>query len=144
MDPTVAVQVTLDWPDAVNCCVAPSVTLAVAGVTVIGGEVVLTKVTVAVAVWLVELVAVMVTVLEVGMVAGAVKRPVALMLPADADQVALEVAVNCWVAPKATLAVAGETLNAVPPELPTGIVNMFEKSEPGFFTLTGVVVTAPS
>ncbi len=95
MEPAVAVQVTLDWPVAVNCCVVPRVTLAVAGVTVIGGDVVLTRVTVAVAVWLLEFFAVMVTVLDEGMVAGAVKSPVALMVPAVVDHVALAVAVNC-------------------------------------------------
>ena len=144
MEPAVAVHVTLDWPVAVKCCVAPNVTFAVAGDTVIGGDVVLTSVTVAVAVWLLELVAVMVTVADAGIVAGAVKSPAALMVPADADHVALELAVNCCVAPNVTVAFSGDTLNVVPLEPPTGIARMLENSEPGFFTLTAVVDTAPS
>ncbi len=36
MDPAVADHVTVDWPVAVNCCVAPKATFAVAGATVMG------------------------------------------------------------------------------------------------------------
>jgi hypothetical protein len=57
-----------------------------------------------------------------GIVAGAVKSPADVMVPAEAVQVT-EVcpdAVNCWVAPRATDAVDGET--AIGP--PSGCVSV--------------------
>src|SRR5277367_4852306 len=134
MEPADAVHVTLDWPVAVNCWVIPNVTFAVAGVTVMGAADAV-SVTFAVAVWLPALVAVMMTALVAGMVAGAVKRPLELMLPADAVQVALEEAVNCSVPPRTTLAEVGEILNVGAD--PNGTVMILENSEPGFFTFTG-------
>src|SRR5579871_858781 len=108
MVPAVAVHVTLVCPLAVNCCVPPRATEAVAGLTVIG-EAVLVSVTVAVADWLPVPVALIVTVLDIGMVVGAVYRPEVLMVPSVADHVTLvcPLAVNCCVPPKATEAVAG-------------------------------------
>ncbi len=71
MEPAVADHVTLDWPVAVNCCVSPSVTFAVAGLTVIGegSEI---RVTVAVPDWLPTPEALMVTVLVESIMVGAV------------------------------------------------------------------------
>src|SRR5579871_6271455 len=111
MVPAVAVHVTLVCPLAVNCCVPPRATEAVAGLTVIG-EAVLVSVTVAVADWLPVPVALIVTVLDIGMVVGAVYRPEVLMVPAVAVHVTLvcPLAVNCCVPPRATDAVAGLTV----------------------------------
>jgi hypothetical protein len=58
-----------------------------------------------------EAVALITTVGEAGIVVGAVNKPVALIVPAEADHVTPveTVAVNCWVPPSATLAVGGDT-----------------------------------
>jgi hypothetical protein len=84
---------------------------------------------------LLALIAVMVTVLDDGMVTGAVKRPPSVMVPVEADQVALAVAVNCCLPPSATLAVEGLTLKGMLDA--NGTVMIFENSEPGFLTFTG-------
>jgi hypothetical protein len=78
---------------------------------------------------------VIVTVLDDGIVTGAVKSPPSVMVPADADQVALAVAVNCCFAPNATLALEGLTLKGMLDA--NGTVIIFENSEPGFLTFTG-------
>jgi hypothetical protein len=52
--------------------------------------------------------AVTVTELEDAMVDGAVYKPLALMVPADAVQAAAPAEVNCWVAPSLTVADFGE------------------------------------
>ena len=64
--------------------------------------------------------AVIVTELEVGIVAGALKRPVAEMVPAEAVQATVlwPDAVNCCVAPSPTCAVDGETVIGPPPVVP--------------------------
>jgi hypothetical protein len=72
----------------------------------------LTRVTVAKPLWLLEPEAVTVTVGEFGIVAGAVNKPVVSIFPAVAVHVTVDcpVSVNCCVAPSATWAVAGETV----------------------------------
>ena len=55
-----------------------------------------------------EPVAVTVTVGDEGILAGAMYSPVELIVPAVADQLVAPEAVNCWVAPSATVALAGE------------------------------------
>ena len=109
IDPAEADQVTLAWPVAVNCCVAPSKTLTDAGETVTGGAGA-TSVTVAWPVRLPAPAAVIVTMAEEGIAAGAAYNPAALIDPADADHVTADglEAVNCWVVPSVTLTVAGE------------------------------------
>ena len=105
MVPAVAVHPAA--PVAVNCCVLPRVTVAVAGETTIGVAVP------SVAVVLVDPpapVAVMVTLLpEVGILDGAVKRPAEVIVPADAVQLVAPVAENCCVPLRATVGVAGRT-----------------------------------
>ncbi len=86
IDPAEADHVTLAWPVAVNGCVPPNTTLAVAGETVMGEDGA-TSVTVAVPDWFPVPVALIVTVLEAGITVGAVKRPDVLIDPADADHV---------------------------------------------------------
>jgi hypothetical protein len=101
MLPAVALQLVA--PVEVNCCFAPSIMLAVAGEMVCDAS----NVTV-------ELaepprpVAVIVTVEDDGIDAGAVYNPFELMLPAVAVQLVAPGAVNCCVAPRMTLAVVGE------------------------------------
>ena len=57
-----------------------------------------------------EAVALITTVDEAGMVVGAVNKPVALIVPAEADHVTPEtVVVNCSVPPSGTLALSGDT-----------------------------------
>jgi hypothetical protein len=66
--------------------------------------------------------AVIVTVFDDGIVAGAVNRPAVVIVPAVADQVTDDCpdAVNCCVAPSATDAVRGETVIGPP----NGAVNV--------------------
>jgi hypothetical protein len=96
IDPADADHVTLAWPVAVNCCVPLNTTLAVAGVTMMG-EAGAIRVTVAVPDWFPVPVALTVRVFEAGITVGAVKRPVVLIDPADADHVTPDwpLAVNC-------------------------------------------------
>jgi hypothetical protein len=55
-----------------------------------------------------------VTVGEAGIVVGAVNKPVALIVPADADHVTSgTVVVNCSVPPSGTLALAGDISSSV-------------------------------
>jgi len=58
--------------------------------------------------------------LAAGIVAGALKRPVVLIVPAEAVHVTVlwPDAVNCCVAPRATCAVDGETVIGPPPVVP--------------------------
>jgi len=100
---------------AVNCWVPPAETVALGGEietdTVPGGfTVTVADAELAVLAWLVAL-----TVTEVVEVTeGAVRSPEVEMDPAEVDQVAavfddpLTVAVNCWVPPEETVALAGE------------------------------------
>jgi len=146
--PAVAVHVTLVCPVAVNSCTVPSVTFTVAGETVMGGEELFTNVTVAVPAWLFDPAALMVTALDAGITAGAVKSPVELIVPAEAVHVTLDcpVAVNCFVVPRVTLADAGETVMAPPPSpVPdvNGTVSGFDASVPGFFTVTTTFWAGP-
>ena len=93
--PAEADQITLACPLAVNCCVAPRLTFAVAGKTVTGDGP-LTSVTLAVPARFPAPVAVIVTMFDAGITAGAVNKPVAVMAPAEADHVTLDwLAVNC-------------------------------------------------
>ena len=63
--------------------------------------------------------AVTVSVPEDGMVVGAVYKPAAVTVPDAAVQLVVLEAVNCWVAPRARVAVAGDTTGAgVPPPPP--------------------------
>ncbi len=98
---------------AVNCWVAASVTLAVAGEIEI--EPVLATTETAALALLLPLVAVAVTVHVVGE-RGAVNRPAEDTEPQVALQVAAVLAVNCWVAPSVTLALAGEIVIEPPVE----------------------------
>jgi hypothetical protein len=138
--PADADHVTLDWPVAVNCCVPPSITFAVDGDTVIGCAGAL-SVTVAVPDWLPDPVAVMVTVLEEGMVAGAVNRPAEVIVPADADHVTLDcpVAVNCRVPPSVTFAVEGDTTIA---ETNVTVRVLVDAIGPGTITVNAIVPAA--
>jgi hypothetical protein len=116
MVPAEAIQVTEACPDAVNCCAAPSTTDAVDGETVTGPPSGCVSVTVAEPDWLFVPDAVIVTLLDEGIVVGAVKSPADVMVPAEAVHVT-EVcpdAANCWVAPSATDAVDGETVIGPP------------------------------
>src|ERR1035438_5143773 len=85
---------------AVNCWVWPAPVAALPGVT-IRGE---TTVATAVAVVPVELFAVMVH--DAG-VSGAVNRPLAEMVPQEAENVAVPLAVNCCLAPSVTVGRGG-------------------------------------
>jgi hypothetical protein len=111
IEPAEADHVTLAWPVAVNCCVPLNTTFAVAGETVMGEDGA-SSVTMAVPDRFPVPVALIVTVLEAGITIGAVKRPVVLIDPADADQITPDgpVAANCCVAPSVTFAVAGVTV----------------------------------
>jgi len=113
----------------VNCCVAPAATVALAGAIeiVTDGAV---SVTVATAVLVVSAweIAVTVTVVVLGNLLGAVYKPFASMVPIIASppfspltcQVTavfvepVTVALNCCVAPPATLAVVGEMVMETP------------------------------
>jgi hypothetical protein len=80
-----------------------------------------------------------------GIVAGAVKRPVESIFPAEAVHVTVDcpVSVNCCVAPSATCAVAGETvMGPLFPEV-NGTTKVLENSVPGFFALNDTLPTAP-
>ena len=87
--------------------------------------------------------AVIVTVLDDGIVVGAVKRPAGVMAPAEAVHVTelCPDAVNFCVAPNATDAVVGETVMGPPscPETKVALM-LLEYVDPGFFTLN---TTAP-
>jgi hypothetical protein len=116
MVPAEAAHVTEVCPEAVNCCVAPRATDVVDGETVIGPPSGCVRVTVAEPDWLFVPEAVIVTVLDDGIVAGAVKSPADVIVPAEAVHVAegCPDAVNCCVAPRATDAVSGETVIGPP------------------------------
>jgi hypothetical protein len=101
---------------AVNCCVAPAATVAEVGDIV--SVVVPVIVTVAESDFVLSAcdVAVTVALADVGMVAGAVYSPLLLTLPGPETvqvtavfELPWTVAVNCCVAPRATVAVLGET-----------------------------------
>lgn len=102
------VPLTADQPVApaeVNCCVAPRLSETVAGEMVCGFE--------AVSVTAEDAappgpVAVTVTKLDAGMLAGAVNNPVVLTLPAVVLQLVAPDEVNCCVPPSFTLAEVGE------------------------------------
>ena len=112
-----AVTVQLVAPVDVNCCVLPSSTLALVGEI----DCAETSVTAAVAVPM-EPVAEIVTVAPVlGSVAGALYRPLELIVPAVALQYVAPGEVNCCEPPYGTLTDAGEmvcptidTANAAP------------------------------
>lgn len=92
-------------PGEANCCIAPSLTLAIVGEMVCGFG--FTTVTIA------EAIppgpeAVTVTLAEADMVAGAVYSPLEVMVPAVAVQLVALGATNCSVAFRFTLAVVGE------------------------------------
>ena len=97
----------------------------------------------AAAVWFKEFMAVMITGAGLrGITVGAVKSPAGLMEPADADHVTAVVAMNCCVAPRTTVAVLGEIFNDGGGAA-NGTARIFEKSEPGFLTLTATVCAVP-
>lgn len=111
IEPHVVLQVAA--MPAVNCWVAASVTVAVAGEIEI--EPVLATTETAALALLLPLVAVAVTV-HVVAERGAVNRPAEDTEPQVALQVAAVLAVNCWVAPSVTLALAGEIVIEPPVE----------------------------
>ena len=81
---------------AVNCCVPEGATVTAAGETeTVTGAAAMVTVAVAVLVGEVLLVAVIVTMVGLGIAAGAVNRPVEEMAPAVALQVTGTLAVNC-------------------------------------------------
>jgi len=101
--PAVAVQLVA--PADVNCCVAPRFSETLVGeiCCVVG----LRRVTIADAEPAIP-VAVTVTLLLAGMVAGAVYKPVALTVPAVAVHMVAPEDVNCWVAPRFSETLVGE------------------------------------
>lgn len=120
---TVAVEPSLYLPVAVNCSVAPTFTLAVAGVTEIDVSVFVT-VTVSTLRLALPMVPLSEAVTLVDPAATPVNRPLALIVAIDelpTAQFTVEVtlavepslyfavAVNCWVAPMEMLTVAGDT-----------------------------------
>ena len=135
MVPAEAVHVTEVCPDAANCWVAPSATDAVDGETLIGPPSGCVSVTVAEPDWLLVPEAVIVTVPDEGIVAGAVKSPADVMVPAEAVHVTelCPDALNFCVAPKATDAVSGETVIGPPafPETKVALM-LLEYIDPGF------------
>jgi len=118
-----AVVVQLVAPEDVNCFVCPSVTDAEVGEMDCGSSG--ARVTAALALPPGP-VAVTVTAVEDGMVAGAVNRPVEEMVPAVAPQLVAPEDVNCFVCPILTVAEVGEivcgvtnfTVKAGPQRLP--------------------------
>lgn len=124
---TVPVEPSLYVPVAVNCWLAPVLTLAVAGVTEIDCSVFVT-VTVSTSRLALPVMPLSEAVTLVDPEATAVSKPLALIVAIDelpTDQVTVEltlavepslyfaVAVNCCVAPIKMLAVAGDTVTAV-------------------------------
>ena len=101
--PEVAVQLVA--PDEVNCCFAPRSRLAVVGEIACGGRG--TSVTAAVAEPFGP-VAVTLTAVDAGMVAGAVNKPEDVMVPAVAVKLVAPDEVNCCVLPRVTDADVGE------------------------------------
>ncbi len=95
-------------PAEVNGCVAPKFKETVSGEMTCA----LASVTVAEADPLGPI-AVTVTVLDEGMVEGAVYMPLALIAPADAVQEVAPAEVNCWVAPRFRETLAGEMAGAL-------------------------------
>ena len=130
MDPALAVQLVA--PADVNCCVAPRSKLTEAGEIVCGGMG--SSVTLALA-DPPGPVAVTVTALEAGIVAGALYNPAVEIVPAAALQLVASEEVNCFVWPKTTEAEVGEIACGV-----TGVpvlncaVNAGPQSDPGFAT----------
>ena len=122
MVPAFAAQLVA--PEDVNCFVCPRVTDADVGEIDCGSSG--ARVTAALALPPGP-VAVTVTPVEDGIVAGAVKRPVEEMLPAVALQLVAPEDVNCFVCPILTVAEVGEmdcgrtklTVNAGPQRVPT-------------------------
>jgi hypothetical protein len=104
--------------DAVNCCVAPTFTVALVGDIVKAADVTVTW-----AVALVPLLFVAVTVQE-PVVEGAVNSPDVLIEPHDAAHVAAADAVNCCVAPTFTEALVGE-IEKVEAEVIVAVVEAF-------------------
>ena len=126
---------------AVNCWVAPVSSVALVGLTTTGGTIVTdTEAELVATAWLV---AVMVTVAGVGAVAGAVYRPVELIVPHAAPvqpapetlQFTPMLAVNCWVAPVSSVALVGLTSTG------GSIVTEAEPDLVGSDTLVAVTVT---
>jgi hypothetical protein len=103
MLPHEAAQMTAAF--ALNGCVRPEAVAALAGVITIGD---VTVATVEASVPLLDL-AVMVQDVAIK---GAVKSPVAEMVPQEVAKVALLLAVNCCVPPSLTVGLCGEITNA--------------------------------
>ena len=136
MAPAVADQLVA--PAEVNCFVVPRSNVAVAGemaCAAIGS-----KVTFAVA-DPPGPVAVTVTALDAGMVAGALYKPDEEMLPAEADQLVAPTDVNCSACPSVTDAEVGEIACGV--MLLNGTENPGPNRVPGFSTWNTPVVAAP-
>ncbi len=137
IEPAAALQeVTLD---AENCCFAPRRRVAVAGAIVKRGS----NVTVAVALPPGP-VAVIVSVPLGVIVAGAVYRPAAVIVPASALHAVTLLAENCSVAASPTVTAAGEIIGAgcVDPE-PTETVSALLCQVPGLFTKQLAVPVLP-
>src|SRR6185312_6577420 len=113
-------------------CFAPRFSEAVSGVIVCGA----TRVTVDEAEPLTP-VAVIVTLLEAGSVAGAVYKPLVLMVPAVAVQLVAPLDVNCCFAPTLTVAVVGEIVCGV--AALNVMVSAGPSSVPGFITCSVAV-----